>query len=59
MLKVCVGKGQEEECTDIALHFEDISVYKAPGILGTVSARLSNGRRPESNRSVLPPSASP
>lgn len=55
MLKVCVGKGQEEECTDIALHFEDISVYKAPGILGTVSARLSNGRRPASNRSVLPP----
>lgn len=54
MSKVCVGKGQGEGRTDIAPHFEDISVYKAPGILGAVSARLSNGRRPASNRSVFP-----
>lgn len=55
MLQVCVGKGQGEGRTVIAPHFKDISVYKASGILGAVSARLSNGRRPASNRSVLPP----
>lgn len=61
MLKVCVGKGQGEGRTDIALYFVDISVCQASGILGMVSARLSNGRRrpAASNRSVLCPLCHP